>query len=338
MRILIIKLGAIGDVLRTTSILQGLKDKYSGCSIDWITKKGSADMLKGNKFIDNVFLIDGLKDGIKGKGYDLVISLDDEDEACRIATDIGKKKVVGAYFDGDVKKYSPDSSEWFDMGLISRFGKEKADELKKENKKTYQQIISGMLGIESSELVLNLDDGELKFAEKFAEKEGIGRKDLVVGLNTGAGGRWQLKKLSSEKSARLADRLHEELNAKVVLFGGQGEKERNENIKNLAKTDIIDAGCDNSLREFASLVGLCNVLVASDSLAMNIAIALKKKVVVFFGPTSSSEIEVYNRGRKVVAPIECVCCYKKTCDVKPNCMDKLMVDDVFDSVKGCLSG
>ena len=92
MRILIIKLGAIGDVLRTTSILQGLKDKYSGCSIDWITKKGSADMLKGNKFIDNVFLIDGLKDGIKGKGYDLVISLDDEDEACRIATDIGKKK------------------------------------------------------------------------------------------------------------------------------------------------------------------------------------------------------------------------------------------------------
>ncbi|MBI4453993.1 lipopolysaccharide heptosyltransferase I, partial [Candidatus Woesearchaeota archaeon] len=43
MKILVIKLGAIGDVIRTTTILHGLKAKYKNCKIDWITKKESYD-------------------------------------------------------------------------------------------------------------------------------------------------------------------------------------------------------------------------------------------------------------------------------------------------------
>lgn len=39
MKILIVKIGAIGDVLRTTSILKGLKGKYKGAEIDWLTSK-----------------------------------------------------------------------------------------------------------------------------------------------------------------------------------------------------------------------------------------------------------------------------------------------------------
>ena len=58
MNILIIKLGAIGDVIRTTSILHGLKSKYENCTIDWITKKESFDILKNNNLIDKIYLID----------------------------------------------------------------------------------------------------------------------------------------------------------------------------------------------------------------------------------------------------------------------------------------
>ena len=76
--------------------------------------------------------------------------------------------------------------------------------------------------------------------------------------------------------------------------------ERNEKIKKLVKTEVIDAGCDNSLMEFASLVNLCNVIITSDSLALHIGIALKKKIVCFFYPTSASEIELYGRGEKII--------------------------------------
>ncbi|MBI2660063.1 lipopolysaccharide heptosyltransferase I, partial [Candidatus Woesearchaeota archaeon] len=46
MDILVIKLGALGDVIRTTAILPGLKARYKSCRIDWVTKKGSSDFLQ----------------------------------------------------------------------------------------------------------------------------------------------------------------------------------------------------------------------------------------------------------------------------------------------------
>ena len=105
---------------------------------------------------------------------------------------------------------------------------------------------------------------------------------------------------------------------KILLFGGPEEKERNEKIKKLLKTNIIDAGCNNSLMEFASLINLCKVLVTSDSLALHIGIALKKKIVAFFYVTSAAEIELYNRGIKIIGRGKDYCSYKPKCDYPSN--------------------
>ena len=121
--------------------------------------------------------------------------------------------------------------------------------------------------------------------------------------------------------------------AKIILFGGKDEIERNKEIKKEVNFDIIDGGCDNSLLEFAGLINLCDVMVTSDSLALMIAIALKRKVVCFFGPTSIHEINLYGLGKKIFPKMECLCCYKKECDKKPNCMDNISVDEIIDAVK-----
>ena len=107
----------------------------------------------------------------------------------------------------------------------------------------------------------------------------------------------------------------------------QIENRVREEIKELVKTKIIDAGCNNSLMEFASLVNLCNVLVTSDSLALHIGTALKKKVVAFFCPTSPNEIELYSRGIKLIPKKGCICCYKPKCDIPPEW-------DIDEMVKG----
>ena len=335
MEILIIKLGAIGDVIRTTSILPGLKEKYMDCSIDWVTKKESFDVLKNNKLIDKIFLIQDVGK-LSNKKYDLVISLDDEHEACELAAKVNSKKIIGAYIKGNEKNYTKNSSLWFGMGLLSRLGKQKADELKARNKKTYQEIMYKILDLEykQQEPILILDNRSSDFAKRFAAKNNIGKKDLVIGINTGAGGRWEDKKLSVEKTAELMDRLNLHLkNVKLLLFGGPEEKERNEKIKILAKTNFIDAGCDNSLMEFASLVNLCDILVTSDSLALHVGVALKKKIVCFFGPTSFSEIKLYNRGIKIIPKKGCLCCYKPKCDIPP----EYDVDEMVKAVKKLLS-
>ena len=331
MQALIIKLGAIGDVIRTTSIIQGLKLKYKGARIDWVTKRESFDVLKNNNLVEKVYLIDSNLTEIKNKNYDLVISLDDDEDACRMASDVKCKKIIGAFIDNGKKVYTKDSSIWFDMGLISIFGKRKADELKAENKKTYQELIYSVLDLkyEKQEPVLRLNDKETEFGKKFSSKNNIGKGDLVIGINTGAGGRWEDKKLSVSQTAKMIDNLNNQIkNVKIILFGGPEEKERNENIKKSAKTKIIDAGCSNSLMEFASLVNLCNILVTSDSLALHIGTALKKKIVVFFYPTSASEIELYGRGIKIIGKGKDYCSYKPKCDYPP----KWDISEIVDAV------
>ena len=335
MNILIIKLGAIGDVIRTTAILPGLKEKYPKGNITWVTKEESFDILRNNGLIERIFLINGAKkDKIKNEEYALAINLDDDNDACKLASEINTKKLIGAYAKNGKITYTEDSSLWFDMGLISNYGKEKADELKAKNKKTYQEIMYQILDLDykKQDPVLVLSKKELEFGKKFAKNNGIQDKNIVIGINTGAGGRWQDKKLSIGETAELIGKLNKIENAKLLLFGGPEEKERNRKIISLEKKDLIDAGTDNSLLEFAALVNLCNVLVTSDSLAMHIGTALKKKIVSFFYPTSSSEIETYGRGIKIIGKGKSYCSYETKCKYPP----KWNIDEFVDAVKSLL--
>ena len=102
MEILIIKLGAMGDVLRTTSLVPALKEKYPNCKIDWVTKENSLDLLKNNSHIGDIFTIE--KTPELEKKYDLGINFDDEESACKLATEAQKGKLIGAYTENGKRK------------------------------------------------------------------------------------------------------------------------------------------------------------------------------------------------------------------------------------------
>lgn len=325
MRILIIKLGAIGDVLRTTSILPGLKEKYQSARIDWITKPSGKEMLLYNPFINQTFIWD---EKAELNGYDLVISLEDEFEACELASSLKPGNFFGSYVDQGKIVYTP--SNWFDMSAISRFGLEKANLLKKKNSKTFQQHMSELLGINVGSYIYTQTKDEIEYGRKFVRNLGVEKNEKVVGVNTGAGSRWQLKSLGIEKTIDLINRMTKQLGVVSIILGGEGEKERNATIAK--ETGMLNGGI-HSLRNFAGVINQCQLLVSSDSLAMHFAISLKKRLVVFFGPTSPAEIELYGLGTKVYPEIDCLVCYNKKCVEKPNCMDLLSVDDLFEAVR-----
>ncbi len=331
MQILIIKLGAMGDVLRMTSILKPLKKKYPNAHITWVTKKSSVELLESNSLVDKIVLIgDALKGRFKGKEFDLVVSFDDEREACSLASQVKSKKLVGAYLKNGKQTYTEDPAPWFDMGLISKYGKAEADKRKAANKKTYQDIHFSMLGLKNPQNyppILILNENEEKSAKDFVKKHGVGKNDKVIGLNTGAGGRWQDKRLSVEQTVKLIEKISKEKRVKLLLFGGPDEEARNKEIIKKSKMPVIDAGCHNPIREFAALVDLCSVVVTSDSLAMHIAIALGKNVVAFFYPTSAAEIELYGKGIKTVAEGRSYCSYQAVCTHPP----KWDVDKIADA-------
>ena len=170
----------------------------------------------------------------------------------------------------------------------------------------------------------------IQFANQFAQRLNLS-DSLAIGLNTGAGGRWQFKQLDIPKTVELAEKLYQETNANILLFGGPAESERNQLIISQAQCPIIDTGTKNSIQEFASLIALCDILITSDSLAFHIASAAGIPTVVFFGPTSSAEIRLFSPGRKIVAPISCVVCYRRKCEIRPSCMDKMSIDEIIQA-------
>src|SRR5580704_5262846 len=125
MHILIIKLGATGDVVRTTPLLR----RFSG-DVTWITASKNAALLHGLQ--REVRCLSWEQRHLAaGTDYDLLINLEDDRDSSLFAQSLRARRRFGAYLDSrDVLQYTADARRWFDMSLISTFGREHADILK----------------------------------------------------------------------------------------------------------------------------------------------------------------------------------------------------------------
>ena len=328
--ILIIKTAALGDVLRTTSILPGLHRKYARASVTWLTAANAVELIATHPLVARVEPVDCESEAsldraaraLARTSWRRVISLDDEDALCRLASGLRTEQLSGAHVAADgARAYTRDVAPWFDMGLLSVHGKAEADRLKVANQKSQPAIYAEMLGIEMGKPALHLTDEARAFGERFAREAGLRAHGPVVGLNTGAGGRWLSKQLSIERTVALARAVDTALAGRVefLVLGGALEAERNrEIVHELGRAGLarrtVDAGTDRTLSQFAGLVSLCDLVVSSDSLCLHVAVARDVPVVAFFAPTSAAEIELYGRGEKVSSTSPDYCSYRPDAD------------------------
>ena len=142
MNVLIIKLGATGDVVRTTPLLRRLKD-----SVTWITAAKNAVFLEG--LADNLRHFSWEERGrALDIPYDLAINLEDTSEVAQFSKSARPTEIFGAYADSSGKLcYTDNSKCWFDLSLISSHGRQQADRLKLLNRQTYQELIFAGLGL-----------------------------------------------------------------------------------------------------------------------------------------------------------------------------------------------
>ncbi len=327
--ILIVKTGALGDVLRTTSILPGLAKKHPGARVTWVTAPAAVDLVRQHPLVHQAESVDpkspaavaSLADQLARTRRDWLISLDDEEPLCQLASKVPSARLSGAYWTSDGRRaYTSDVAPWFDMGLLSVHGKQRADQMKIENQRSHPRIYADMLGIEMGRPLLVPEAAAEARAQSFAARTGLFARGPVLGLNTGAGGRWTSKTLSPERTAQLVRHLDRVLAGQVgfLLLGGQDEAERNRRIVELVGQGphLVDGGTQNSLLEFAALVACCDCLLTSDSLALHVALAREVRVVAFFAPTSAAEIELYGLGEKVVSTAQDACTYRAETDTR----------------------
>lgn len=333
MRVLIVKRGALGDVVRTSYFAKALKQSNSpSIHITWLTAESAEPLLRYNPFIDRIATS---FDELRGECYDQLYSLDDERDTIERVSELMASRITGAYLDGDSIVYTADASVWFDMGLLSRFGKARADQLKKENRRSHTDIFREIFGVGHVEPVFYGDPQEEQQAHEW-----LGTRFFTVAVNPFAGGRWPSKALRESELRMLVKALLSRQGAdgrpvRVLLLGAGDDRKRNL----VLATEIVSerlwvADTDASVLRLAAVVGASNVLISSDSLALHLAIAQHIPVVAFFAPTPAAEIDTFGLGIKVVSTASDYCSYKKDADNCSLTADRLL--KAFDKLIGAI--
>jgi len=289
---LIIKLGATGDVVRTTPLLRRLSGQIS-----WITAENNLVVLRG---IDRQIRCVSWEDRRKVADcvYDLVINLEDDRETSGFLREVSFRQLFGAYLGRDEELlYTSDSSEWFDLSLISSYGRDKADELKLSNRRAYQELIFDGLGF--------CFGGE-KYCLPTPRRTGL---EGDVAISSTAGPVWPMKKWA----------FYNELKKELESAG--------------LKVNTLETR--STLLEHLADVQGHRCLVSGDSLPMHLALGSGVRSVSLFTCTSPWEIYGYGLQEKIVSPLLADFFYQRGYDERAT--TAISVEQVFGAVMAQLN-
>lgn len=323
-RILFIKLDAIGDVLRSASLLPAIVRRHERPYLAWLTRKESVDLVGMLKHVDEVIELSevGLARIMTG-GWDGVYSLSNDLPSASLATLARSKTPTIGYYveDGIIKPSNAAAERWLEMAAFDR--------LKRANTETYQQHMLSILGAEAAEIpppALLIGEDLLRSAKQRVAALFGGSARPRVALAIGAGSRWPKKMLTVGQICRYLHHLRERMDVDVLLVGGAAETEKAQAIlAQMGTSDQVKAALtEHSVPEFVAVLNETDVLVCGDTLALHIATAIGLPTVAVFGPTSPAEIADFGG---LVAKIwtdrlDCLVCYGD-CAKENNCMSLL---------------
>jgi ADP-heptose:LPS heptosyltransferase len=317
-KILIIKLGAAGDVIRTTPLLVYLKKHFPLAKIYWITYTPvvvPADVDVVLKYdVENITFL-------KSVEFDYAFNLDKDKDACALLNQIDSKVKKGFILkEGIPYPADNDAVHKYFTGIF--------DDIGLKNTKSYPEEIFEVCGFKYS--------GEkyiLSNFSRYKEDWKIDYTKKVVGLNTGCGGRWTSRLWADENWISLAKKLSEQ-GYEVVFLGGEQEDQKNTAFAKASGGKYLG---HFHLEKFINLVDQCNLVVTGVTMAMHITIGLCKKIVLLNNIFNRSEFELFGLGEILEPEKKCKCFYSPVC-INPeyNCMDYLSVERVLNTTKKLL--
>jgi len=309
-KILIIKLGAMGDVIRTTPLMPLIKKKYNGAHITWLVGEQSKELAKADRIL--VYNLDNTL-RLQKEEFDVVFSLEIDVPGSALVNLVGAKKKYGFYLDKDGHPNCfNDKSKFYLERVFSNF-------VNKKNNKTYQEMMAEIMELDYEKIEPVLDYEEMKISGK------------LIGIHMGSAPRWSSKVWSTKNLIEFIRKIYSETDYKILLFAGPNEAEKQKKIlEELPDLKIYSNDPNNSIKEFAGLVKKCEIMVVNDSLALHVSIALKKKTIALFFCTPDWEIEGYGHVTKIVSPLLQKHFFTDEC--LEELTDSISVDEVFKAL------
>jgi lipopolysaccharide heptosyltransferase I len=347
-KILVLRLSAVGDVLRTLPAVKALKKYFPSSHIAWVVEEPSKTLLESQPEIDQVIVFprkrwtEGLRSIEKGwrtlkevrqfilhlrkERFDIVLDFHGIIKSGMISFLSGSSKRIG--YDRESTK----EGNFFFSNIKVRLPEEKISR--------YQRnfaLLKG-LGLEvrefDSKLHIPLRDTE--YVESFFNGFNPPLRRPYIAIHPGTNPKALFKRWMPDHYAQLGDRLVHELGATVIFTWGPGELESVEAIRGEMKEPSVLGPKTESLTELGELFRRCDLYVGGDTGPMHIASLVGTPILVIYGPTDPVFHEPLGRHRKVRKEVGCNPCRNRSCqDLK--CLKMITVDDVFKATKEILS-
>lgn len=324
---MLIKPGAIGDLLQLSPVARALRKKIAQAHITLLVgNEASIDLFRHNPSVDEILVYDKRK---AHRSWRTFLNLWQEMRRRRFALVVNFQR-------SNPKTWLLASAAFPARVLVYH----------KARRRTVHAVENHLeavapLGIDPREadhrLELFLGDEEERWADSLTAGEGLVGRPLVA-LNLGAShpvNRWPVGYF-----AALAERLHTELGCGVLLVGGPQDRELADAVKTNIATPLVDLVGRTTLLQLGAVLQRCPVAVSGDTGPMHLATAVGTRVIALFGASDPSRTGPVGEGHRVLqaAGVECVPCRKRTCKhaIPLECMERISVQDVFSAVSDVL--
>lgn len=350
-RYLIINPFGIGDVLFTTPIIRAIKDRYPESFIGYWCNERVGGVLRSNPKIDAVFALSrgdlkkvseysflagvgkliNLIRNLKKARFDISLDFSLDHRYSLLAKLAGIKTRIG-----------------FDYKKRGRFLTRKiiVEGYKLKHVVEYYMDLLKFTDIKPTkpDLEVYVPEARKQRSRNILARYGAKNGDLIIGIAPGAGASWGkdaiYKHWAAIRFAQLADRLINNLGAKVVILGDHLEEPIADVIANTARNKVINLTGKTTLEELVAMISNLNILVTNDGGPLHIGVASGIKTVSIFGPVDEKVYGPYPASTRHVVikrDLDCRPCYENFrftgCGNDRKCIEDITVDEVYSAVE-----
>ncbi|HEY6009714.1 MAG TPA: lipopolysaccharide heptosyltransferase II [Geobacteraceae bacterium] len=341
--ILVLRYRFIGDTILTVPFLRNLRRAEPDARIVWVVDPATADVVKGIPYVDELVFWDPARPHGDGRGthrtlrdklrfvrelhrrrFDKVYVLKRSLSSAIIALLTGARSRVGFNTEGRGPLLTTRVPYRHDRHEVENF---------------LAVLRADRVPVHDTHLEAWLSADEQGFAARFLELHGVGAGEKLVGIHPFASN--QVRAWHEENFIAVANELQGRYGARIVLFGGERDREPAARMAERIVPAPVMAVGETTLRQSMALLARCGLLVCNDSGVMHLGAALGVPLVAIFGPQSPVKFGPWGeRCRVVHSGFPCSPCRQKfftECEPsprgKPRCLEAISVQMVLDQVE-----
>jgi heptosyltransferase-1 len=291
MRILIVKLGSIGDIVHTLPVLAALRRALPRAEISWVVERRAAEILRDNQILDTLIEVDTKALRRWPMSGETLLAPRRQLRRLRASSFDAALDFQGLLKSAAIARLS---------GAPRRYGFARASLREPASRflltktirvplRSHVIVKNLSLASEALDISVPLDPSKFEFPitvsrshELEAEEAAAGTNGMFAILNPGGG--WPTKLWSAERFGQLADELWTHYALSSIITYGPGEQELAERVLGSSRTGRARLA-QVSLKGFYALARRARVYVGGDTGPTHLAVAAGTPVAGLFGPT-----------------------------------------------------